>query len=45
MKQLKDMTLFELREECRPMFELEERERKERIDIFLRSIGIEKMIK
>ena len=39
VKALKDMTLWELREECRPSFEREEKERKERIRQFLQDLA------
>jgi hypothetical protein len=34
------ISLFELREELRPIIEREERERRERIDNFLKALGI-----
>ena len=34
------ISLFRLREECKPILEREEQERKERINKFLHSIGI-----
>jgi len=38
-KKLKDMTIWELREECRPLFEREKREQRERIDEFLQLLN------
>ena len=44
-KRLKDMTLLELREECRPSFEREEAERKRNIANFLRALTPEGYLK